>query len=71
MVWSIVGCLHLCHLGVKTGAGVSTNQGCPGVYNFVAAWVGQPGMVWAKGPGFTEAAGQLGCQTVHWSVLSR
>lgn len=58
MFW---GVLRLCHVGVKAGAVVRTNQGCPGVYHFVTALVGQLGLVWAKGPGTTEAPSQLRC----------
>ena len=40
---------------------VSADQGFPGIHCTVAALVGRLGMVWARGPGLTEAIGQLRC----------
>lgn len=56
MFWAA---LHLCHLGTKTWALVGTKQQCPGVHYLLATlW---DGLVWARGPGLIEVAGQLGC----------
>lgn len=60
------GALCLCHLDVMAGAVGSNDQVYPGVYCPVSTLVGQLGLVWARGLGFTEVADQLG----HWILLT-
>ena len=54
------GAVPLCHVGVKAGAVVSTDQGCPWCAPLCDRLSRTGGLVWAKGPGLTEAPGHLG-----------
>lgn len=47
---------------MKAGVVVSADQGCPGVHHLVATLVGWLELMWARGPGLTEVAGEKGFQ---------
>lgn len=47
------GTLSTCHLGMKGGVVVSTDQRYPGVHHPRAILVGWLQLVWARGPGLT------------------